>query len=374
MRGPRTIRLLLAGVAMLPLAASGCDNVACGEGTIERNGKCDPADVTTGAAMCGSGTVLEGNTCVPTIECDPNTTTPVVNPTTGVTTCTGITGASGCSTCPKPSKSDGTLQSVCGQIYDFANNMPFVATGATGAKCTTATTDGPCAIAITAYDALAFATDPMTATPLSVGSMCIDDMGRFALGDIASPSSPEMGIGIDDIAGADMGPPGVTNAVGIAVPKNAAGVGAAISGIEDWIVSSATTTSWQTSGGPSIAGGIFAAVFRAHCVGTGCTGDPFANQAGVMITKSGSPVAGAYYFQAADTTRSTIDGTATVTGANGTGLLLGAALVDGPIYGGTGGITDPNCEWGDLDAATLPGIVTIQVFRKTPMLGKTCTE
>ena len=371
MRGPQTICLLLAA---LPALASGCSDVQCGDGTIEKNGTCEPADETTGTAMCGSGTVLEGNVCVPTIMCDPNTTMPVVNPSTGVTTCVAISGSSGCSTCPKPSKSDGTLQTVCGQIYDFATNMPFVAASATGAKCTTGATDGPCAIAITAYDAIAFATNPATATPLGVGSSCIDDMGRFAIADIASPSGPEIGLGIDDIAGANMGPPGVTNAVGIAVPKS--GIGMAISGVEDWIVSEATTTSWQTTGGPSIAGGIFAAVFRAHCVGSGCTGDPLANQAGVTITKSGSPVTGSdYYFQAADTTRTTIDGTATATGANGTGLFVGASIGDGPIYAGSGGITDTvDCQWGELDAAALPGIVTIQVFRKVHTVGKTCTE
>ena len=367
MRRHHLICLLLAA------AAPGCDNVACGDGTIEHNGTCQPADETTGTAMCGSGTVLEGNVCVPTIQCDPSTTTPVVDPITGVTTCKGVTGG-GCAMCPAPSKSDGTLQTVCGQIYDFATNMPFVATGATGSKCTTGATDGPCAIAITAYDAVAFATNPATATPLAVGSACIDDMGRFAIADIASPAGPQIGLGIDDINAANMGPPGVSNAVGIAVSKS--GIGMAISGVEDWIVTEATTTSWQTTGGPSIAGGIFAAVYRAHCIDSGCTGDPLANQAGATITKSGTPVPGSdSYFQAADATRTTIDGAATATGANGTGLYVGAAIGDGPIYGGTGGITDTvDCQWGQLNAASLPGIVTIQVFRKTHTFGKTCTE
>ncbi|HEY1556866.1 MAG TPA: hypothetical protein VGF94_18650 [Kofleriaceae bacterium] len=370
MRGPQTICLLL--VAALAAAASACTSTDCGDGTIERDGTCQPADVTTGTAMCGSGTMLEGNVCVPTIMCDPSTTMPVVD-SMGNTICVGISGG-GCSACPAPSRTDGSLQTVCGQIYDFATNQPFVATGATGSKCTTGATTGPCAIAIQAYDAIAFATDPMTATPLTVGSACIDDMGRFAIADIASPSGPEIGLGIDDIAGANMGPPGVTNAVGIALAKS--GTGMAITGIEDWIVTEATTTSWQTTGGPSIAGGIFAPVYRAHCIDPGCTGDPLANQAGATITKSGNPVPSSdYYFAAADTMRTTIDGSATATGVNGTGLFTGASVGDGPVYGGTGGITDTvNCQWGQLNAASIPGIVTVQVMRKTHTFGKTCTE
>jgi hypothetical protein len=292
---------------------------------------------------------------------------------TGETTCVGVSGG-GCSTCPAPSKTDGTLQTVCGQIYDFGTNQPFVATGATGAKCTTGATSGPCAIAIQAYDAIAFATNPATATPLTIGSECIDDMGRYAIADIASPSGPEIGLGIDDIAGANMGPPGVTNAVGIALAKS--GTGMAITGVEDWIVDETTTTAWATSGGPPISGGMFAMVFRAHCIDSGCSGDPLANQAGATITKSGNPVPSLdYYFDAADTTRTTIDPTASASGANGTGLLTGASVADGPIYGGTGGITDTvNCQWEQLNAAALPNIVTIQVMRKTHTFGKTCTE
>jgi hypothetical protein len=372
----------LVATALAALGSTGCKNVNCGTGTIERGGSCVPADQTTGTAACGPNTVLEGTQCVPTLP--PTTcgsdTTPVIDPATGITTCVG-TGGGGCSAplaCPTPTGSGAsTTQTICGQIYNFEDNTLFAEANATGSACTTATTTGPCSLGIQAYDALAFATDPQTATPLAIGGEYIDDCGRFRLDNVAQPSAghPLIALGLDDANPADAGPPGTTNAVGIALPV---APGSAISGVEDWIVAASTTTSWESSGGPSIATGMFAMVFRANCVGTGCDGDAFAVQGGVEMRENGNPVAAghAFYFTPGDSGRTTIAAAATTTGANGTGLIDNASLADGlTAFTGLGGLTDPtDCTWPNTPGASLPPIVFIQLFRPISQSQKTCTE
>ena len=367
------MRYLILLASMSSAGAAGCNNTECGPGTIAKAGKCEPADVTTGAAMCGPFTELQGDKCVPMFPptvCDPSTTTPDVDPTTGVTTCVG-TGGGGCSApfaCPTPSS--GTKQTICGQLYDLETNQPFAAPQASGAKCGTPTSSGPCALMIQAYDAIAFGMDPMTAQPLTNGGVEIDDCGRYRVKDIDIPSGPFIGLGIDDANTTNMGPMGVTNTTGVATPKSG---GAVTKDLEAWIVKASTTTSWQTTGGPPLSGGIYVAIFRTHKLGNG---DPLANQAGVSITKSGSTSpANDYYFVSTETNHTNIDAAATATGVNGTGLFTNASVNDNLVYSGVGGIADTvNCKWETHAAASLPFIVFLQVYRPQNQIGKTCSQ
>jgi hypothetical protein len=195
------------------------------------------------------------------------------------------------------------------------------------------------------------------------------------LKDITEPSGPFVGLGLDDADSANVGPAGITNLVGVATKKNPGGQ---TKDFEHWIVKPSTTTAWTASGGPAISTGFYVPVFRANCVdqpgsGPGCTGDPLANQAGVMFT--GGTASSKFYFQAAQTTRHDVDTAATVTGANGTALVANATLSDSFAYTGAGGITDTvNCKWDTLSGQTLANVVFIQVWRKINALGKTCTE
>ena len=354
-----------------------CGGVPCGTGTIERNGSCVPSDEATGNAACGPDTVLVGNQCVSAVICDPDTTMPVTDPATGMTTCRGIAGG-GCGACPAPSSAN--VQTICGQIYNFEDNSPFTASGGSGMKCdpTMPAASGPCALGIAAYDALAFAANPASATPLAVGDECIDDMGRYYLKDVAQPPGPYIGLGLDDIATANRGPGGETNLIGVATKKDP---GQKTQGFEHWIVKASTTTAWANSGGPSISTGYYVPVYRAHCVdgvgsGPGCTGDPLVNAPGVAFANTdASHPTQAVYFQAAQTTRHDVDTAATVTGANGTALVTGATTAASLAYTGTGALTDPtNCKWDLKAGGTLSGVVFIQVFRPINVTFKTCTE
>jgi hypothetical protein len=352
------------------VAVAGCDSVPCGTGTIERDGTCAPASETRDPARCGPFTELHGDQCMPVFpptECDPTTTTPDVDPATGVTRCIG-TGGGGCSApfaCPTPTA--GNKQTICGQLYDFETGMPLQGPNPTGAKCTTTTTTGPCSLQIQPYDAVAFSSDPENAVALPAAGIVIDDCGRYRLQDVETPSGPFIGIGIDDASAP--GPSGTTVTVGVAT-QTAGGV--ATKDLEAWIVKLSTTMMWESSGGPPLAGGIYATVFRQHSIKSGL--DPLAATAGVTFTRSGLSVpAQDHYFASTATALQTIDINATATGANGTALITGATIADLLAYSGTGGLSDTvNCQWETRAGASLPGLVFIQIFRPTNQFGKTC--
>lgn len=368
---------------VLAAGASGCKSVDCGPGTIERNGTCDPSTIATGSAACGDGTMLVGDRCEPILpptSCDPSTTTEMTDPDTGVIVCVGTGGPGGCSgtfACPQPSSGKTTF---CGQLYDITDNSKFQATDhmPTGAPCQGTETTGPCALKITPFDALAFGQSPSTTQPLANGGTDIDDCGRFRVKDIAQPSSPFIGLGIDDRTATMIGDPGgITNTTGVAA---AAVPDGAITNQEAWIAPKATTDMWAASGGPPVANGIYVGIFRAHKCDSNnknCTGDAFANQAGAAFTlaTAGPLTSDDYYFQAAEVGHTTIDPNATATGVNGTGLLKNASVTNGINYTAQGGLTDTtDCKWDTKAAASIPNIVFFQVYRPVNQLSHQCTE
>ncbi len=358
---------ILIACGLLALAETSCKTTDCGDGTIERNGTCVPADEVVGNAMCGPFTELQGDRCVPMFpptECDPGSTMADTDPTTGVTTCIGtgtLAGCSGAFACPAPATGK---QTICGQLYDFENNALFQGATPTGVQCpATPTADGPCALGIRAFDAVEFAMNPATAVPRTTGPVYIDDCGRYRIPDIDPGTSPFIGLGIDDALPANRGPGGVTNVVGVATPKL---VDMTTRDFEAFIVKMSTTTKWQTSGGPGIASGYYAMTFRA-----GSTGQT--PKAGVVVVNQamGPIMANDFYFMLTQTTRETVDGAQNFTGANGTALVAGASLSHGGYSGVMGGLP-AECKWSGHPGVTLPGIVFIQILRPVNQTGMTC--
>jgi hypothetical protein len=361
--------VVLASLAAVAASlASGCKGVDCGDGTTERNGACVPASETVGTAKCGPFTELHGDTCVPMFPpttCDPDSTQPDTDPGTGVTTCIG-TGAGGCAAklpCPTPASGDNK-QIICGQIYDFETGQPFAQAGATGVQCTPGTTTGPCSLGIRAFDAVAFAMNPGGTAPLATDPVYIDDCGRFKVPGIAQPGGPFIALAIDD---ATAGPGGTTNAVGIATTK---GAGVATKDVEAFVVRGAVAGAW---GGPSLAAGIYAPVYRGHRTG-------FDLVSGVTFTfgPGGQPppvptmtdANRDFYFAPGATTRTTLDGAASATGANGTVLVSGATLTE--AYSGRSTLPG-GCMWDIHAGAAIPGVVFVQIFRPIAIPGMTCT-
>ncbi|MBA3461106.1 MAG: hypothetical protein H0T46_14170 [Deltaproteobacteria bacterium] len=360
--------ILISALAALSWTGAGCKEMECGTGTVERDGACAPANLTVDKAQCGPFTILQGDKCVPMFpptECDSSTTMADIDPATGVTTCIG-TGGGGCSAplaCPNPATGK---QTICGQIYNFelatGPMATFAAAGASGSRCSsTPAAEGPCALTIKAYDALAFGANPQTAVPLTVGELYIDDCGRYRITDITLPPGPFIGLGIDDAPNIN-GPAGVTNTVGVATPKTAS---MATRDFEAFVVPKSTSDKWTASGGPPISGGIYAQVFRAKHMG-------FETQAGVQTLRNGNPnTTNDYYFTPAQTTRETILPSATTTGANGTVLITNAAVSENLAYSGAGGIP-AECVWETKAGASLANIVFISIFRPVNAVGQTC--
>jgi hypothetical protein len=371
--------ILLAVLA--PLAATGCKQIECAEGTIERNGACEPADTTTGSAMCGPFTELQGDRCVPVFpptQCDPATTMETTDEN-GVVTCVGTGGSScdGVFACPTPT--GATKQTICGQIYDFEKGDPttgkFKDPMANGTKCDpmTPTTSGPCALQIVPYDAIGFGMNPTGASPLPVESVYIDDCGRYRVTNIdVSSSTGFVGLGFDDAGGPLGNPAGVTVTTAVTTGKQAM---TATKDLEAFIVKASTTQTWQTSMGPPLSGGIYGLVFRKHKPGTAADmAEPFAPQPGVSVTKMGNPItANDYYFESALIDRTTIDPAATATGMNGTALVTNASVNDSVSYAGSGGL-GTGCRWELHAGASLAGIVYIQIYRKADIIGQTCND
>jgi hypothetical protein len=362
------------------LTASGCSAVECADGTVERNGACEPSDMGVDPARCGEFTQLIGDECVPlyppivcqsgALEEDP------ANP--GVQICVGgiETDCSAAITCATPTSS--TKQTICGQIYDFETGGKFQTNPADPKpnKCDPANpaAAGPCALTMVAYDAVAFGMSPGTAPPLTIGSTTIDECGRFRLDNIdVSSVGFFVGIGVDD-ANMPLGTAGVTVTTAVAVPKQPM---TASKNIEAFMTKLSTTQAWTASGGPPLSGGIYAPVFRAHKLPVTAPNTPLDPQAGVTVLFDGNTIPNNdFYFQAAQLTRTTIDTAATATGMNGTVLVTGANVGQGVKYGGSGGL-GAGCTWEPHAGASLSnfgGIVFVQVFRKLAILGQTCND
>jgi hypothetical protein len=360
----------VALLALLLALAAGCKNVVCGEGTTERDGVCVAAGVTVGTATCGPFTEPQGTQCVgqPPVTCDPGSTEEQRD-SRGFVTCIG-TGAGGCAArlaCPPPASGK---QTVCGQIFDFETSEPFADDGATGDECPAGATSGPCALGIRAFDAIAFAQSNGTAPPLAAGPLYIDDCGRYRLPDITPPgASPFIALGFDDREGTP-GPSGITNAVGVATGT---APNTATLDLDGFIVRGATAAAWAGTGGPSLAAGIFAPVYRPSrtgrdvAAGVTFTFGPMTTPPSYpMMTNMGRD----YYFASGATTRMNLDPVANATGANGTALVSGATLAE--VYSGAGGGLPTTCLWDVHAGAAVSGVIFVQVFRPMNFPGMTC--
>ena len=266
--------------------------------------------------------------------------------------------------CPAPSS--GSKQTICGELYDLETDAAL-SDGVVGTPCTTTIASGACSLAIEAYDALAFSSNPATAVPLAHGSVELDSCGRYRVTDIeVTGIGPFVALAFDDAAG--RGPAGTTVTTVISTPKIA---GNATDQVEAWIVKESTTTQWTASGGPPLSGGLFVPLFRAHALDTPAT-DPFAPQPGVTLTKAGYVIP-QYYFAADAVDRTTIDTTAATTGANGAALIPNAVAAEGVIYAGAGGLADPtSCRWHPHVGMSLPNVVFVQIFRPLDVIGYQC--
>lgn len=352
-------------------ANSGCMQTECGEGTIDRDGSCEPATEMHDPTVCGPFTELQGDRCVPMFPptmCDPTTSEPSIDPNTGIVTCigTGVTGGCGSPlACVQPTGS--TKLTICGQLYDFENGSKFAAADATGAKCdsTAPTTSGPCALTVLAFDALVYGGDQTmgNVTPTGPNDLYIDDCGRYRVANIeTNGTGPFIGLGFTEAGKAPQRPLNqltVTATTGVATQKPSSRV---VDKLEAFIAKPSMLTSWEQMG-PPLSGGIYVGLFKAHKIGNGPLADP---QPGVKFTKApGNTIPNQdFYFNQTGLMNTSVDAAATQTGENGNGILINASVSEANAYSGTGGITSAHCTWENHAAANLANIVFFQIYRK----------
>ena len=350
-------------VALVGFANVGCDAVDCGTGTIEQNGTCVPADDQPGSAQCGPGTVLGASgKCEPevVVVCDPDTTREEVDPETGEITCVGTGTQTGCAAdlpCSEPSA--GRL-TICGRLYDTQTDQPIQAAGATGAPCTATTADGPCSLRIQFFDALQFAMGPTSTPELTpAGGLTVDDCGRYRAIDLPPSSFTFMGIAVDDASGA----PDRYKLTGVALPDAEA---LPARGFRAYATRNQTDTAWTSTSGISgqsfATRGVLAAVFHYRELPV----------SGVQARRNSQPItADDFYFTDTTAMRDTVSpaGGQAITGANGTALIINAPS---PTNHDGAGAEPAGCQWPNSLAASIPGVVFVQIKEARTAGGVIC--
>lgn len=359
------LQMLITGLAVAAgFGNVSCSKVDCGEGTVERDGTCFPADDQPGSANCTPGTVLGSMGCeveTPT-QCDVNTTMEVFDPETGLTTCIG-TGAVGCSTELSCSSPDSGRASLCGRIYDTETDLPIVdpvAGGGTGAQCpVNPTQTGPCSLDLKFYDALDFAQDPMAAMPLPPeGGVYLDDCGRYRGHNMPRATFGFIGVAVEDAAGT----PDRHIRTGVATSNQVASPGNRFRAYVTRNETNATWTAGAGIGSPSFAQrGVLAVIFHYK-------GMPREN---VTIRRNGSNVPNTedFYFTDPGIARTMIDTTSDDTGPNGTVLVVNSPT---PISHDGVGNEPPGCIWPANLAASIAGVVFVQIKEAELAGGAAC--
>lgn len=363
------ITWLAASASLIALGGvqGSCTTTECGEGTIDQGGKC-VSGVATDNATCGAGTTLKNGKCAPDFPptvCDPDTTQPVTDPETGVTTCMG-TGGGGCMlACGTPSSGK---MSLCGQFLDLETNAPIQDATHDGTACdpTKPTQSGPCSMVIKAYDAIAFAGDPSTAPELPRDEVVINNCGYFRIKNINPSGASFIGIGLADATGV----PATHRLSGVAVPVIPT---KAVSNIPAYAMTIATDTKWSAAaglgGGESLATrGVYVGIFLHGQVPV----------AGVKVVRGGT-VNPSQHFYFSDTNPAqrsmlVMNSTQDVTGPNGTAVTIGANTLT--TYTGSG--AEPGgsstCKWPVLMGDEIRGVAFIEplVAVMTSNLNLTC--
>jgi hypothetical protein len=333
------------------LACAACANLAPGDGTVERDGECVPADVSVTPASCGTGTLFSDQEakCVsilpPTI-CDPVSTVEEVDED-GVVVCLGTVqeGCTGPLPCPTP---DPGKMSICGQLLDLETGATLEVDGIVNARCDVAnpSADGPCSMAIEFYDAIDFVNDPTNAPALPAEELIIDACGRFSAYNVPVPMLGFVGIGIDDAGSGD-----VHELSGVAME---AASGESLRDTNAYVVRRSTVQSWTSTADDPFGAATFGDV--------GVYVPIFIHEGervpGVRVTRGGSAFPNdTYYFSDPDDTILTVDLAQDSTGANGAGLLVNSPSIG--LHSGTD--SEPaGCVWPDNQAATIAGVVFVQ--------------
>jgi hypothetical protein len=246
-------------------------------------------------------------------------------------------------TCPLPSSGKSCLS---GRLMDAGSGNPLQALSRADLVCGAGAVGGPCDISVKVHDAVQFASDPATSTPLTISAPTVDGCGRFRLVDIAPPS-----FGFAAIVADDANPAPEKDFRAPTATFQALATNVRIDGVNALATQNDTVTQWTLTAGSPFGASSFADVgaillyFTAGGVGQG----------GVTVLRNGNTaLANDYYFSDVSLLdRLNVDSAQLSTGLNGSALFVNGPLVS---YSGTG--AEPlGCTWPSKLAASVAGVV-----------------
>ena len=325
-------------LAMTAFVCASCQNLECGDNTIERDGKC-VASTLPPDKECGPGTAFDPGSgrCLSVLTCGENTI--AVTTDAGVPVCVGIGGSVDCNQpipCPPP---DGDSMTVCGRIYDLEDSTPLDDANSSNGEPYRD-------VVIRIYDPLALATEQ---NPTVVKTGAPDACGRFAITDVPISALPSTFIAIvtDDAGSTD-------NLVRAGIADNAA-VGSVLTNLRAWVFRRSTDASWSSQAGLSGDSfgvrGVYAQIFLSGTpLPPFATGRPTTGVTAAVVgaTRDPRPNDDFYFTDADPVLRRTVSPTRDNTGANGTALLINAGLGS---YSGVGNEPPSTC-WAKSLAAS----------------------
>lgn len=236
-------------------------------------------------------------------------------------------------TCSAPSSGKSC---VAGQLTDAATLQPLRSTFNIGLPCGHGAIGGPCDLAVGAFDAIAYASNPVSAPPLPHGDQIVDGCGRFRITDITPPVSGSAALAASDAPG---GEGHVTGAV-----VRALGPNAQVGAVDLDSPRTETVAAWSLAGQVDLSQGALLLTFVDAGIPT----------AGVAVLRDGSSAGFlSRYFSDADSERLDLSAVATTTGVNGSAVVASATF---GTYGGTGG-EGVGCHWQSAAASSIPGVV-----------------
>lgn len=248
-------------------------------------------------------------------------------------------------TCPVPSTGNSC---VSGQLYEMETGGLVRASSPSGDPCVVVTADGPCSIEVEVFDGLGFYQNPSGTPPLPA-DIVVDDCGFYRVLNFPTPALGFVAVTANDAPGAD-------NLIEAAISMGIA-PGDQVDGTPLYTVRASTDQAWTNSAGDPFVGQTFA----EEGVLVGIFSNDGEPAPGAVLTRNGTaqPSDDYYFEDEGQFVRSTVNSALTITGANGTALMVNSDLVE---HSGSGGEA-PGCYWPTHLGKSVDGVATVQEFR-----------
>jgi hypothetical protein len=235
---------------------------------------------------------------------------------------------------------------VCGWLYDAETDAALGTITTDWADCDDLSprpTTGPCALQVSAYDALMFFGNPTGTAPMVPERYTLNTCGQFVLENFAAPALGFMAIAVDD-----HGSSGDEHWVSAVPFPSMAGLRR--DDVELFAVRHNSNQKWTTSAGDPF--------------GTLTFGDrgaylPIFRHRGVAVAGVSIPNTESFYFSDTNSMRTTVAPAQTSTGTNGSALVVDeGAFTD--LCGEGSEAALQGCQWPCPQGGSVPGLYVVR--------------